>query len=440
MWLTCGWSHGSPPVDRGGGINLDSMASLLIVFVMVTLVRFSAAYASGDLLGRHRLPPLDPCILRRLVVQSLRGHEEGGDGSRRFRVCLRTSAPREPLRLPIMGFIVDCSTDNPSSPAAHGPSSYFGLVLLSICGRCLQICGCLIETTAAHLALITTVFGTGLFHYRTYDACYSHIYSALGGTLLLWLGVLTVSGRRAHLPTVATILICFFLVLIRNTNVLLLAGLALAYLGGRKATATWQWPGICRDAFALFLGAGAGALLQLAYNRYAFGQWVLSSYHGERFVWQRPMQLAVLFSYERGLFTYYPIVAVTLLAGVLARCTRLWTTWFACLLLAYVVLYGFWECWTLGGSFGYRGIVDVLPAGAVVLAGGLAGLSGWQRTVISACAWLCMFVTLELMVGSWTWRLAGDTNLAGPYWRHVCGSKSILWFLYRDHPRPRVER
>jgi len=340
------------------------------------------------------------------------------------------------LRLPVMAFLVDWSTDRPLiSTAEHWANGILAaLALLFTCRLCLHICQLLaIETAASHLALVAMVFGTGLFHYGTYDGCFSHIYSALFGTLLLWLCVRTVIGRRDCLPPGPTIFLCCFLILIRNTNVLLLAGLALSYLGCKRATGTWRWPAIARDLLILLCGAGAGTALQLAYNRYAFGHWVLSSYHGIPFAWHRPMQLAVLFSFERGLFTYYPIVAVALLTGLLVRRTRPWAIWFALVLLAYATLYGFWECWTLGGSFGYRGMVEVLPAGVVVLAGGLAGLSGWRRGVVSACVWVCVFVTVELMVGWWNWRLLGDgSSMAGLYWQQLCGKNSILWFLYPD--------
>jgi hypothetical protein len=336
------------------------------------------------------------------------------------------------LRLPVMAFLVDWSSDHPLiSWAEHLASLVLGaLALLATCLLCLHICRLLaIEASASHLALVTMVFGTGLFHYGTHDGCFTHIYSALGGTLLLWLGTRVVVGHRVQLPRVATFFVCVLLVLIRNTNVLLLAGLSAAYVAAQRASGAWQGPRVRRDLLTLLCGCGAGAALQLAYNRYACGHWVLSSYQGEPFVWTQPKQLAVLFSYRRGLFTHYPVVAVSLVAGLAVRRTRPWAAGFGLVLLAYTVLYGFWSSWMLGSSFGYRGMVEVLPAGIVLLAGGLAGLGGWRRQALSVGAWLCMLVTLQLLVGYWTWRLGGD-NMAGLYWQYVCGRRSLLWFLH----------
>src|SRR5262249_24483030 len=128
-------------------------------------------------------------------------------------------------------------------------------------------------------------------------------------------------------------------------------------------------------------------------------------------------------------FLYYPITALTLLVGLAVRQTRLWAAWFALVILAFTTLYGFWECWTLGNSFGYRGMVEVLPAGAVLLAAALGRLSGRRRAVVASCAWVCMFVTLELMVGYWTCYLTGG-DPAALYWRHLAGRLSIFWLLY----------
>jgi hypothetical protein len=412
--------------------------SLLVVLAAVALVtafrpykRHPAIYADG--VGYHLWTRA--ILDGDLSFRRYAGHEEVR-GLRLADPARRVYQDKYPpglalLRLPVMAPLTHRGTARPLvSHAEHEASrALAALALLLTCLLCLRTCRLLrIETGPGHVALLTTVFGTGLFHYGTYDGCMSHVYSALGGAVLAWLGA-GAAARHAPLPPGPALVTCSLLVLIRNTNVLLLAGLAAAYLMGRRAAGARGWVGVGRDLLAPLAGAAAGVALQLAYNRYAAGHWALSSYPGEAFRWGRPMHLAVLFSYERGIFTYYPIVAVALLAGWAVRRTRPWAAWFALLLLGYAGLYGFWGCWTLGGSFGYRGVVEVMPAGAVLLAAALAGLSGWRRTAVSACAWVCMAVTVELMAGYWAWTLAGDGAMAGPYWEHVCGSRSLLGLL-----------
>src|SRR5206468_2675067 len=121
-----------------------------------------------------------------------------------------------------------------------------------------------------------------------------------------------------------------------------------------------------RDLVVLLAGAGAAGAVQLSYNWYAHGTVVLSSYGTEAFEWRRPMQLAVLVSYERGLFSYFPVVALVLASAWAMRRTRLAAAWFSLLVLAYVVLYGYWSSWMLGCGFGHRGFVELMPLGLVL--------------------------------------------------------------------------
>lgn len=332
------------------------------------------------------------------------------------------------LRLPVMAFLVDTTSDAPLISTAEHWANLFcgGAALLGICWLCLQTLRLLqVSEMAAHLAVCCVVFGTGLFHYGTYDACYSHIYSALVGALLLWLGVRTIQLGRPTLPVLAVAPLCVLAVLLRNTNILLLGGLALAYFAARCRLGSWSW----RDVVTVGLGIAVGVSIQLAYNSYTFGRPTLSSYGGG-FNPERPMQLAVLFSYERGVFLYYPIAALALVLGLCVRRARPWVVGFAGVLLAYVTLYGFWDCWTLGGSFGYRGLVEVMPAAGVVLGLALGGLSGLGRRCATVAALLCVLVTLELLVGSWAWHLGGESGMRSAYWRHVCGQRSVLRILY----------
>jgi hypothetical protein len=337
------------------------------------------------------------------------------------------------LRLPVMVWLVGKACDGPLvSRAEHTANLVLSaLALVGTCFLCLRVGRLLgIEPAASHAALLALVFGTGLFHYGTYDGCFSHVYSALAGTLLLWLGVRALVSRQEALPPLLTGLLCFLLPLIRNTNVLLLAGLAVPYFVVRGVRGPWVRRRVAQDAIVLLSGCAAASALQLAYNAYIFGQFTLSSYGDHGFAWDRPMQAAVLFSYERGLFTYYPVVAVVLLAGLLVRRTRPWTAWFTAVLAVYATLYGFWVCWTLGASFGYRGFVELMPAAAVLFAAALGELRGVRRTALTAAAALCTLVTLQLLVGYWTWRLAGEHVLGSLYWRHVVGADSVFRFLY----------
>lgn len=222
------------------------------------------------------------------------------------------------LRFPVMAFLVDTRPGTPAiSRAEHGANIVLSAAaLIAVCYLSLRTCQFLaLDVASSHAALLAVVFGTGLFHYATYDSSFSHIYSALAVAFLAWLGVRSVVRRSDHLPPILTAATCFLFVLLRNTNLIVLAMMAVAYCYGRRKSGILSRKGSCVDLAMLFLGAGSAVLLQLLYNYYARGRFTLSSYAEERFLWNRPEQLSVLFSYDRGLFNYYPVVAVVLLCA-----------------------------------------------------------------------------------------------------------------------------
>jgi len=275
-----------------------------------------------------------------------------------------------------------------------------------------------------NVAVLAVVFGTGLFHYATYDGSYSHVWSALGLTALVGLAA---RRRGGPLPIVWLLLLPAWLVLVRNTNVFALGVLgtgyglfAPRYLGVSLQTAF-------RNVAWLALGAGIGACVQLALNTHAHGRFTVSSYQGQLFVWDRPMQWSVLTSIsEHGLFPYYPVTALMLLLPIAVR--RLWPAAivFAALLGVYATLYGFWNMWNLGASFGHRGFVDMLPLGAPLLAVPLGELPKWPRRVAVVAIFLCVYMTVSLMAGYWRRTVPYHEITSWSYCEHVLGREQLV--------------
>jgi hypothetical protein len=256
----------------------------------------------------------------------------------------------------------------------------------------------------------------------------------------VWLGVRAVVLGHAWANRIAIALTCFMLVLIRNTNIILIAALALAYLGWQRRRQGAAFIASLRGIAGAILGAGIAAALQLAINWYYNGHPVLSSYGSEEFLWHRPMQWSVLFSYERGLFSYYPVTALVLAAAWLVRPARLPAAWFTLVLLAYATLYGFWCHWTLGGGFGHRGFVELMPPAIVLFAAALRDMSPRWRTVVYQGTLVATIVTLQFMVEYWQGSLPCMGTTGDRYWRYcvrgLCVSALVLaaikffpWFL-----------
>ncbi|HKP58379.1 MAG TPA: hypothetical protein VJV78_16755 [Polyangiales bacterium] len=332
------------------------------------------------------------------------------------------------MRLPIMAFLVDRS--DPAklaiTPEEHFASQLFGGAVLWLQAALLVWAATLLRLAPwrSCLAIVLCVFGTGLFHYATYDGSFSHAYSAFWCAVLLW------AAAREHAlgrPMPASILIVssFFLFALRNTNVLLLLELCAAYV-------IWRAPSLTRRELIrtklvpVAIGAGTMIVLQLAYNSYAQGRFAVSSYSGETFQWDRPMQWPVLFSYERGLFTYYPIFGLALISGFAVRSSRKLTLLLLALVLTYMTLYGFWGSWYLGGGMGHRGFVELVPLVALVLC------VAWNRfrwPVLApsiAGGLLCASVTLQIMHAYWIGEFRCDHETEENYWRQLSTFQSYL--------------
>jgi hypothetical protein len=308
------------------------------------------------------------------------------------------------LRLPLMAFVVDPARNAPPYSAGEDWAciAISAAVLLAICGLCLRVCERLgVSTARRHAAVLLTTFGTGLYHYATYDGAMSHIYSALGAAILLWIAVVAVQDRVGRLPLVLTPVVLMLLLLVRNTNVLLITFWSLGLfvwgwnLGQRSAA---RWFG---NAAIIAAGVGSAAAIQLALNYVGLGRFQLNSYADESFDFSRLMLPDVMFSYERGLFTYNPIVLVALLGGLIARPTRWLTAGVALVVLTYGTLYGFWHCWPLGHGFGHRGFVDMAPWLVPVLALSLDRLGDRVRRLVFCSSLVAVMMTVMVMSEYW---------------------------------------
>ena len=323
------------------------------------------------------------------------------------------------VRLPVMALLADRAADVPAiTPAEHWAVLGFGAGLLLLTAAVgLRTCRRLgLPDWAGAVAVLGLTFGTGLFHFSTYDAGFSHVYSAAGLAVLLDLGVAAVLGRHRLHPSVAAVVV--LLVLIRNTNVLAIGVLTLGYAG-------WRWQrgdGLpCRDILLVVATGAAGCGGQLALNAHAHGRVVLSSYGGERFLLDRPMLLSVLGSYRKGLFIYYPVLLVVLAGGLADRRTRAATLGFASLVIVFAGIYGCWHSWWLGGGFGHRGFVELVPVAVPVFAATLAHAGRGRRAVLLAMAGVGVATTLRLMAGYWRGDLPFETVTRERFWVVLLG-------------------
>jgi hypothetical protein len=217
-----------------------------------------------------------------------------------------------------------------------------------------------IENWIIKFLQILLLFSTGVLHYSNFDASYSHIYSLFVVSLFIWTSRLFFTKQKMRYFVIAfgliglvfilrqvNILIIFFLPFLAGTWKVFIQGVLLVVMEYKKLIL-----GFLVLSFFLFI--------QLYTWYIQTGDWIIYSYQGEGFNWSNPEVLNVLFSYQKGLFVYTPILFVSLLGLIRLLYQKrfyLAVSWFLFFALLTYVLSSWW-CWFYGASFGMRPFID----------------------------------------------------------------------------------
>ncbi len=307
------------------------------------------------------------------------------------------------LRLPLMVFVTDPAHNGlPYSKGEHWVCLITGaLALVVLAGLTLDACYQFGASPVwANVTVLLLTFGGGVFHYGTYDAAFSHVYTATLAAGLVWLAARAVgTGRR--LPIVPVVACVAGLFLTRTTNGLLIGfwGLGCFLLAGELARRSEHFR--TRAAGGAVIGLAVGLAVTLALNYAMFGRVTLHTYTGESFKWDEPNMLNVLGGAKFGVFRMFPVLAIPVLAGLMARGTRLAVLWLVAVYAAYTVLYGHWWTWHLACGFGHRGFVDLVPFAAPVMAVALSRLPRYLSVPVLALAVAVVGYTMIQMYQYW---------------------------------------
>lgn len=238
------------------------------------------------------------------------------------------------------------------------------------------------------LTCIVITYGTNLFHYASYDACFSHVYSYFLFNVFLyylcWYEERDEEGRTRLWQTCIFGLLAGLIFMCRNTNLL-------AY-GNRALVFIFLWRGV-------FLLAGASA-------------------------WEIPVQC------EKRIVFWSPVLLLALIGMAVAFKVKgkLYTglmTFF--ILIVYVS--SAWWAWFYGGSFGQRVVVDYMCLFAVLIAYLFDRLEKWHtqgdRQGGYKAAYGAVLVFCSICI---VWNLI----CMAAYWYRVLPSDGANWSTIRD--------
>jgi hypothetical protein len=274
----------------------------------------------------------------------------------------------------------------------------------------------------AAMALAALPLGTGLYHYATYDSSYSHVYSFC---LLAAFIELSERWHLASKPSRATAvvlgLIAGLIVLTRHTNVIFLSIFPLYGVTNRTTlgAAVQRLSSNGREIATIAAVAAIVLLPQLAIYYQATGRVLVSSYGDLSFNFLSPHLWDVLFSVQKGLFFWSPLLLAAVAGFVLnARKTRPFALGTAVVLIADTYLIASWWDWQFGASYGHRGFVDTLP----LLAIGLAGFFEWSAARLTRTVVVGALATAAVCLSAFQML---------QYWNGVMPMSDLTWDQYR---------
>jgi hypothetical protein len=270
------------------------------------------------------------------------------------------------------------------------------------------------------LTLAALLVGTNLYHYATFDSSYSHAYS-----FFLLAAFLDSTDRWHRAPSrrraLLAGLIAGLVVVTRHPNALLLLVFPL-YGVHDRASCRAAWTRLWNARGDVLAMAGAVALVvapQLALYYQATGRVLVSSYGGLGFNWTSPRLFGVLFSVQKGLFFWSPLLLLAAAGLPLVRNgLRAFVPAIVLLLAIDTYVIASWWDWQFGGSYGHRGFVDVLPMFAIGLAALIeraARRPGRRAALAVAISALCALSLLQMY----------------QYWIGVVPFSDTTWEQYR---------
>lgn len=222
------------------------------------------------------------------------------------------------------------------------------------------------QRASALITLVLIFGGTNVLYYSFRDPLSAHLYTFFLISLFMFLAHRW-KREKPRSPEVFVFLLCVSLIsLIRLPLIVLSAIPFTLFASGYKEVQT-RLHAVLHHRVAWLIGILvmlAFWFIQCSYWHHVTDHWFINPYglKGEGFNWTDPHFLDVLFSHQNGLFVYAPILfppivflLIRAIKGIRQMYVPLAAFAFICL------LYSFWWCWWLGGAFGHRGFIDIMP-------------------------------------------------------------------------------
>lgn len=211
---------------------------------------------------------------------------------------------------------------------------------------------------------------TNILHYINVEASFSHVYSLFAISGFVYFVRLYFKKLNLKHLIYASIFLGL-IILIRQINVLVL--LCIPFLSGNSKALIVGFKAYISNFKGILVTIGIPTILfipQLITWYLQTGDLFVYSYQGEGFNFMKPEIFNILFSYEKGLFVYTPIIFLSFICLIFYAYKRNWFSLFSWLLffggLTYVL--SSWWSWSYGCSYGLRAYIEFFPILLIPLA------------------------------------------------------------------------
>lgn len=261
----------------------------------------------------------------------------------------------------------------------------------------------------SYFTVLTLLLGTNMLEYATHASSFTHVYSLFLIATILYLTP-TWYKNMTYRTSILLAALLALNVLVRPINILILIVLLLWNITNlmqlrQRIVLLWQ------QRIKLVLMAGIGLITffpQSLYWKYITGKWLIYSYGDAGFTnVLRPQIINILFSTERGVFFWAPVLLLSLIGLVLLRRhLKEWSTPIYVFLPVWLWLMASWVSWPFGDSYGHRAFIDIFPLLGLALATVYSRAKPpTARKTLLIFVGLCIFANLFLTYQYWIWRL-----------------------------------
>jgi hypothetical protein len=256
-------------------------------------------------------------------------------------------------------------------------------LLLGLCFTFRIIMSFGLKKQAAVFAVTILFFATNLLYYSLFKAAMSHVYSFTAISGFAFFAQSFIFNKKLKWLLLAAMSLAI-VVLIRPFNliIVLLIPLFTRDINDLKLQFNFllqkpRW--IILAVLIVFVLVFFQPLMWYLQT----DQWFLWSYKDEGFYFLRPEIFNVLFSFNKGLFVYSPVLLLTIPGLIILSKRNKWQAfWMLGFMLLLIYLISCWWNWYFGDGFGHRAFIDFFVLFALLIALVIDKIKGIWRLLI----------------------------------------------------------